>query len=138
MAPKRPAAPLTLTLDNLGEVLRMSKALTARLYDIDPSLARSLIAKRNIESAMLPYIELQRQMRSEVSQTTITQFFSRRVPTPENAVPQDDPQPASTPHEAPQSASTPQDAPQPAGTPHEASEPDLSHLSDWSGFSDDE
>ncbi|KAG7172224.1 Testis-specific zinc finger protein topi-like [Homarus americanus] len=69
-----------LTLDNLGEVIRMSKALSARLYDIDPSLDRSLKAKRAIENVMLPYIELQREMRSKKAQTTITNFFSRRVP----------------------------------------------------------
>ncbi|KAG7165902.1 hypothetical protein Hamer_G003844 [Homarus americanus] len=58
----------------------MSKALSARLYDIDPSLDRSLKAKRAIENVMLPYIELQREMRSKKAQTTITNFFSRRVP----------------------------------------------------------
>ncbi|KAG7167614.1 putative CENP-B N-terminal DNA-binding domain-containing protein 14 [Homarus americanus] len=69
-----------LTLDNLGEVIRMSKALSARLYDIDPSLDRSLKAKRAIENVMLPYVELQGEMRSKKAQTTITNFFSRRVP----------------------------------------------------------
>ena len=68
-----------LTLDNLGEVIRMSKALTTRLYDIDPSLDRSLKAKRAIENAMLPYIEIQKEMRSKISQTKITNFFSPRV-----------------------------------------------------------
>ncbi|KAG7173422.1 hypothetical protein Hamer_G018710 [Homarus americanus] len=58
----------------------MSKALSARLYDIDPSLDRSLKAKRAIENVMLPYIELQGEMRSKKAQTTITNFFSRRVP----------------------------------------------------------
>ncbi|KAG7156022.1 putative Tigger transposable element-derived protein 1-like 253, partial [Homarus americanus] len=104
MPPKRPAAPSgstpkrarrVLTLNEKNEVLKQldsgmsyaavgrhfglneSSALSARLYDIDPSLDRSLKAKRAIENVMLPYIELQREMRSKKAQTTITNFFSR-------------------------------------------------------------
>ncbi|KAK4314637.1 hypothetical protein Pmani_014088 [Petrolisthes manimaculis] len=93
----------------------MSKAFTAHLYDIDRSLERSLKAKRMIESAMLPYIELQKEMRTKVSQTTITEFFNRRFPN--------------------------QDAPEPAQL-STSGNTGSSHLSDceseWSGFSDNE
>ncbi|KAG7154730.1 hypothetical protein Hamer_G015101 [Homarus americanus] len=103
----------------------MSKALSARLYDIDPSLDRSLKAKRAIENVMLPYIELQREMRSKKAQTTITNFFSRRVPAiaePADTSQQQDVEAAGT--------SQQQDA-VPAHTPQEDADLDSS---DWSGF----
>ncbi|KAK4309190.1 hypothetical protein Pmani_019154 [Petrolisthes manimaculis] len=93
----------------------MSKALTTHLYNIDPSLERSLKAKRLIESVMLPYIELQKKMRTKVLQTTITEFFNHRVPNP--------------------------DAPEPV-QPSTSGNTGSSHLShcesEWSRFSDNE
>ncbi|KAG7161965.1 putative CENP-B N-terminal DNA-binding domain-containing protein 10, partial [Homarus americanus] len=124
-----------LTLDNLGEVIRMSKALSARLYDIDPSLDRSLKAKRAIENVMLPYIELQREMRSKKAQTTITNFFSRRVPAiaePAGILQQEAEAADTSQQQDVEAAGTSQQQDAvPAHTPQEDADLDSS---DWSGF----
>ncbi|KAG7173586.1 Tigger transposable element-derived protein 1-like 118 [Homarus americanus] len=127
-----------LTLDNLGEVIRMSKALSARLYDIDPSLDRSLKAKRAIENVMLPYIELQREMRSKKAQTTITNFFSRRVPAiaePAGILQQEAEAADTSQQQDVEAAGTSQQQDAvPAHTPQEDADLDSSYSSDWSGF----
>ncbi|KAG7172177.1 putative Tigger transposable element-derived protein 1-like 250, partial [Homarus americanus] len=165
MPPKRPAAPSgstpkrarrVLTLNEKNEVLKQldsgmsyaavgrhfglneSSALSARLYDIDPSLDRSLKAKRAIENVMLPYIELQREMRSKKAQTTITNFFSRRVPAiaePAGILQQEAEAADTSQQQDVEAAGTSQQQDAvPAHTPQEDADLDSSYSSDWSGF----
>ncbi|KAG7160476.1 putative Tigger transposable element-derived protein 1-like 247, partial [Homarus americanus] len=165
MPPKRPAAPSgstpkrarrVLTLNEKNEVLKQldsgmsytavgrhfglneSSALSARLYDIDPSLDRSLKAKRAIENVMLPYIELQREMRSKKAQTTITNFFSRRVPAiaePAGILQQEAEAADTSQQQDVEAAGTSQQQDAvPAHTPQEDADLDSSFSSDWSGF----
>ncbi|XP_069959859.1 uncharacterized protein [Cherax quadricarinatus] len=75
--------PQALTLEKLGQVMRMTAQLKQFFYDIDPSMLRALKVMSDIDRSIIPYKTLFVDMKRKQSQLPITMFFTRKpVATP--------------------------------------------------------
>ncbi|KAG7167769.1 hypothetical protein Hamer_G010162 [Homarus americanus] len=115
----------------------MSKALSARLYDIDPSLIGPFKQKaiENVNIAI--YIEQQREMRSKESTDHHHQLLQWRVlPSRTCGILQQEAEAADTSQQQRRRRScgtSQQQGAVPAHTPQEDADLDSSYSSDWSG-----
>ena len=70
--------PQALTLEKLGEAMRMTAQLKQLLYDIDPSMVRALKVMSDIDKSIAPYKTLFDDMKRKRSQLPITMYFTRK------------------------------------------------------------
>ncbi|KAG7166118.1 putative Codanin-1 C-terminus and CENP-B N-terminal DNA-binding domain-containing protein, partial [Homarus americanus] len=162
MPPKRPAAPSgstpkrarrVLTLNEKNEVLKqldsgMSYAAVGRHFGLNESSVRGIKRRaKDLKHALASSDdhgvgdgdgddqELQREMRSKKAQTTITNFFSRRVPAiaePAGILQQEAEAADTSQQQDVEAAGTSQQQDAvPAHTPQEDADLDSSYSSDW-------
>lgn len=73
--PEEPKAHLTSKI--LENCFMMASKLTETLFQEDPVMERSLKCRREIEMALAPYREIQRELKQKSKQTLITSFFTK-------------------------------------------------------------
>lgn len=87
--------PQALTLEKLGEAMRMTAQLKQLFYDIDPSMVRALKVMSDIDKAIVPYKTLFDDMKRKHSQLPITMFFTKKTsvtpPEPQHTAPERQP-----------------------------------------------
>nr|XP_053633938.1 DNA polymerase epsilon catalytic subunit A-like [Cherax quadricarinatus] len=84
--------PQALTLEKLGQVMRMTAQLKQYFYDTDPSMLRALKVMNNSDRHIIPYKTLFVDMKRKQSQLPITMFFPRK-PANSDSRDVDDPPP---------------------------------------------
>lgn len=66
----------SLTLDNVNKILS-SAQLQDLVFDMDPSLERSLKFKNGLEGLLQPYKEVEKEIKKKMKQPTILTFFRK-------------------------------------------------------------
>ncbi|CAH1953589.1 unnamed protein product [Acanthoscelides obtectus] len=69
--------PKELTLKMLNKCFTMAHDHTELLIREDPTMERSLKTKREVFAALVPYKEVEKNLRNEAKQSKITSYFSK-------------------------------------------------------------
>ncbi|CAH1963936.1 unnamed protein product [Acanthoscelides obtectus] len=70
-------APKELTKKTLNKCFTMAHDLTELLIREDPTMERSLKTRREVFAALVPYKEVEKNLRNEAKQSKITSYFSK-------------------------------------------------------------
>uniref|UniRef100_UPI00358EF42B tigger transposable element-derived protein 1-like isoform X1 n=1 Tax=Myxine glutinosa TaxID=7769 RepID=UPI00358EF42B len=63
-----------LNLKSLSEVLQLAKALSDRVFEVDPFMARSIKFKREVEDMIIPYKKVFKDLQKKAKQVPTTSF----------------------------------------------------------------